>query len=197
MADVGRVQGPKGPQGTPEKEEGSSVDSDKFKEAMKLKAQKISELDPEEQKKRKQREEEEEETEEVAPGPTTPPAQVTPFSLESKEKAASPLEMQTPAGATAPLSSAQPTAPGQPLPSTTFFLAPSEEELTDESGMWEENAIIESFPSEKPPTAGASLPPEEQAPLPHRPAAPTPQQPISGQSISEGQQPAPATSQVQ
>ncbi|HKZ00020.1 MAG TPA: hypothetical protein VJ112_02525, partial [Rhabdochlamydiaceae bacterium] len=111
MADVGRVQGPRGPQGTPEEEKGSSVDSDKFKETMKLKAQKISELDPEEQKKRKQREEEEEETEEAAAGPTTPASQVTPFSLESKAKSASPLEMQTPAGATGPLSSAQPTAP--------------------------------------------------------------------------------------
>ena len=196
MADVGRVQGPKGPQGTPEKEEGSSVDSDKFKEAMKLKAQKISELDPEEQKKRKQREEEEEETEEAAAGPTTPASQVTPFSLESKAKSASPLEMQTPAGATGPLSSAQPTAPGQPLPSTTFFLAPSEEEINDESGMWEENAIIESFPSQ-PPTAGATLPPEEQAPLPQLPAAPTPQEPIIGQTVSGWQQPAPAASQAQ
>jgi len=193
MADVGRIQGPKGPQGTPEKEEGSSVDSDKFKDAMKLKAQKISELDPEEQKKRKQREEEEEETEEVAQGPATPASQVTPFALESKEKAASPIAMQTPEGAIGPLSSAQPTAPGQPLPSTTFFLAPSDEEFTDESGMWEENPI--------PPVTGEEAPPEPQpepqAPPQQLPAAPSQPAPTSGPTVSAGQEPAASTPQVQ
>lgn len=179
MTDVSKIHGPSGPAGDSGKKEKSSADTDKFKEEMRRRVTEVSKIDPDEKKKRKQREESEDD-EGVAPqpGPTTPPDLVTPFSLEKGIKKTSPLDMQKEGPGISPLHSAQPTPPTNVKPS--FYQAPSTDELSDDSGMLEE----ESFRA--PPSYGSAPPPEQPPPSPWEPEG---QKPIaSGPPESNPQQ---------
>lgn len=164
MSDVGKVQGPAGPPENLGRREKASADADKFKQAMRRRVTEVSKVDPDEQKKRKRREEaEEEEPLEGAEPQATPPGQVTPFSLEEKEKKVSPLEMQKAGPGISPTQSAQPT---QKPPTAAFFQAPSPSEMEDDSGVLEEESFMETLPSS--PETEATPPrvaPQAQPPL--------------------------------
>lgn len=168
MVDVSKIEGPSGPPESSGKK-GESVDADKFKEAMRRRVTEVSQVDPDEKKKRKQQQEVEEESEVPAQGPTTPPEQVTPFSLEQEQKKISPLEMQGGGPGISPTESAQPTTP----PQTNLFAVPSPSEMTDDSGFLEEESFIENVPaSQQPPQ---EMPPS--TPPPQAAAPPPPPQP--------------------
>src|SRR5581483_6323643 len=148
MTDVSKIHGPSGPAGDSGKKEKSSADMDKFKDEMRKRVNEVGKIDPDEKKKRKQREEGDEE-DFAAPqqGTPTPADQVTPFSLEKEAKKISPADMQKEGPGVSPLKAAQPTPPNA---RPSFFQALSSEELSDDSGMLEE----ESFRS--PPSYGSA-----------------------------------------
>lgn len=153
MTDVSKIHGPSGPAGDSGKKEKSSADTDKFKEEMRKRVTEVSKIDPDEKKKRKQSQEgDDEDVAAQQPGQTTPPDLVTPFSLEKETKKTSPLDMQKEGPGISPLKSAQhvPTEPGA---RSSFYQAPSTDELSDDSGMLEE----ESF--KQPPSYGSAPPP--------------------------------------
>jgi hypothetical protein len=199
MQDVSKVEGPSGPPESFGKKDKGSVDADKFKEAMRRRVTEVSQIDPDEQKKRKRREEAEEEEplKEAPEEPTTSPSQVAPFSLEEEPKKVSPLEMQ--GKGISPTESAQKAAmPSPPLPA--FFQTPSTDEMTDDSGMLEEESFIETIPTspEKaapPPTFGeAEAPPVLPSP-PEQPVAQAPFQPPPSAQPPPTQGMAPPTEQ--
>jgi hypothetical protein len=84
MTDVSKIHGPTGPSQEPGKKEKTSVDADKFKEAMHKRVEEVSQVDPDEQKKRKRQEEAEAESEALPSAPTPPPEPTTPFSSEAQ-----------------------------------------------------------------------------------------------------------------
>jgi hypothetical protein len=190
MQDVGKVEGPSGPPESFGKKDKGSIDAEKFKEAMRRRVKEVSQIDPDEQKKRKRREEaeEEESTQQPSEGPTTPVSQVTPFSLEKEPKKVSPLERQ--GKGISPTESAQKaTMPSPPTPS--FFQTSSADEMTDDSGVLEEESFIETVPSPSegapPPTVGEtpSAPPPPEQPIaqaPFLPAQPPPTEGMAPQS---------------
>ena len=184
MADVSKIQGPSGAPESAGKKDKPAVDADKFKQAMHKRVTEVSQVDPDEQKKRKRREESEEEEDlsQVQTGPTTPASQVTPFSLEQGSKQASPLDMQSGGAGTSPMAGAQPAAPSPP--SSTFFLSSAPDEMSDDSGVAEQESFIENIPSASTPGApGAAVPPPSQAP-----GAAVPQgQPIASSAPESGQ----------
>lgn len=177
MTDVGKVEGPSGPPENLGKKDKASIDADKFREAMRRRVTEVSQVDPDEQKKRKRREEAEEEEfpEQLSEGPTTPASQVTPFSLEEETRKASPLEMQKEGRGISPTESAQKmTLPSPPAP---FFQTPSADEMSDDSGLLEEEAFIETVPGEAPGGAKAGFGEEQAAPPPPPPVEQPPQAP--------------------
>lgn len=179
MVDLSKVEGPSGPPESYGKKDKDSVDADKFKEAMRRRVTEVSQVDPDEQKKRKRREEAEEEEplEEAPEGPTTPASQVLPFSLKEEQKKVSPMEKQGPG--VSPTESAQKAT--LPSPPSAFFQTPSADEMTDDSGVLEEESFIETVPSPSqegaPPALGETLPPPSEQPtaqtLPQLPPSPT------------------------
>jgi hypothetical protein len=181
MADVSKIEGPSGAPESFGKKDKGTVDAEKFKQEMRRRVTEVSQVDPDEQKKRKRREEAEEPLEEVPEGPTTPASQVTPFSLEKEQKKISPLEMQGGPGIS-PTESAQKAT--LPSPSAVFFQAPSIDEMTDDSGILEEDSFMESGPStlEKaatPTFVGTEAPPVQPPPQPPQVSeGMTPQQPV-------------------
>jgi hypothetical protein len=178
MVDVPAIQGPILPPEPPGKKSERSVDSDTFHKEMHKRVEKVSETDQEQKKKRKRKEEAEEEEEPTAAGqgPTTPPDQVTPFSLVEGKKKASPLDMQKGPGIS-PLASAQPTTtPGAPPPIAPFLAAPSSEEIEDDSGMLEEPSFMETMPTDEAPLTSSSelaAPPPPSYPLEEAPPSTT------------------------
>ena len=184
MADVSKIQGPSGSPESFGKKDKGSVDADKFKQEMRKRVTEVSQIDPDEQKKRKRGEEAEEEDslEEPGAGPTTPPSQVTPFSLEKTEKKASPLEMQ--GTGTSPTESAQKASMPAP-PSKPYFQTPSTEEMADDSGVLEEESFIDNIPS---PLSGEEAPPPVLG-APEAPPAPQTQPIIPGEARPTSQEP--------
>ena len=174
MAEVSKVEGPSGqPESLGKKGGKSSVDADKFKKEMRHKVEAVSETNPDQQKKRKRREEAEEEElpKELTEGPATPASQVTPFSLEEKQKKISPLEMQK-AGP-----GISPTEVGKkeklPSPAQAFFPNPSTDEMSDNAGLLEEEAFgaaaREKVPfSQQLPPSPAFQPPTQRQPTQKR-----------------------------
>jgi hypothetical protein len=133
---------------------------------MRRRVSEVSKVDPDEQKKRKRREEaeEEEKIEGPAMGPATPPELVTPFSLAKEKPKVSPLEMQTGGPGISPLESAQPTQPAPPGASVAGIIGvPSADEMSDDSGVLEEESFTEEPPTPTPP----------QAQMPQQPGLPT------------------------
>jgi hypothetical protein len=190
MVDLGKVEGPSGAPDSFGKKDKNSVDTEKFKEAMRRRVTEVSQVDPDEQKKRKRREEAEEEEalEEPVQGPTVPAFQVTPFSLEAEQKKVSPMEKQ--ATGISPLESAQKATLPSP-PSKPFFQTPSIDEMTDDSGGLEEESFMQVIPSAQettetppPPTAAS----EETTPQTFSQPSP-PQQPSVESRPSEVEQP--------
>ncbi len=166
MSEISRIQGPSGsPENISKKT--SAADADKFQQEMRRKVEKVSETDAEQQKKRKRQEEAEEEEEPgLAQAPTTPPGQVTPFSLLEKEKGVSPLEMGKGASIS-PLASAQQGAGAGPqTPQAAFFQAPSAEEAEDDSSFIEQFDFPSSPAAGATPQAAAGSPPQAPAPPP-------------------------------
>jgi hypothetical protein len=183
MADVSKIQGPSGAPESFGKKDRDSVDSEKFKEAMRRRVTEVSQIDPDEQKKRKRREEAEEEEplQEMAEGPATPASQVTPFSLEKEKMKPMPPGMHEGAGIS-PTASAQKTTLPSP-PTKASFQAHSTDEMADDSGMLEEDSFTENAP---PPPEPAAAPPviiggTEEAPPPEQPVLQAPFQPLQPQ----------------
>jgi hypothetical protein len=161
MVDVNPVN-PRMPPEPPPKKTDRGVDSDAFHKEMHKRVEKVTETDQEQKKKRKRQEEAEEEDEpkEIA-APTTPPQNVTPFSMEGDKKKVSPL--MEGGGKISPLASAQQTKTPGPLPPAappqTMGAAFSPDEMQDDSGFLEETAFVESMPEEEVTTPAAEEPP--------------------------------------
>ncbi len=184
MAEVSKIPPPSGAPEGPSRKERAAVDAEKFKEAMRRRVSEVSHVDPDEQKKRKRKEEaeEEEKIEMPAMGPTTPPELVTPFSLES-EKKISPLEMQQGGPGISPLESAQPTPPAPPgAAAASIFGAPSADEMSDDSGVLEEESFAEQQPAPPPQPPAGAMPTLPQA----MPEVPPPVQPEEAPPIAAG-----------
>ncbi len=144
MSDVSKIEGPSGPPESQGKKDKAAVDAEKFKEAMRRRVTEVSQVDPDEQKKRKRREEAEEEEPVIAEGPSTPPSQVAPFSLEEPGKKVSPMGME--GKGISPLESGEKAMMASP-PSPAYLQTPSAEEMADDSGLLEEESFIETFPA--------------------------------------------------
>ncbi len=193
MTDVSKIQGPSGSPDNLGKKDNTEADADKFKEALRKRVSEVSKIDPDEQKKRKRGEEAEEEEEMTLPEnePATPKELITPFSLEQETKKASPLEQQ--GRGISPMQSAQPTKTPSASEKTAFFQAPSAEEMSDDSGLLEEESFGASA-AEPSKGMGKKLPsatPKQTPPRGQMTPPPT-DRPEEKPATGQGQKPLPA-----